>query len=82
MLGGFINWILGIVWNVLGVSLGKGRAAQPKPEAQAAAAETNLATERKANAEVTTAVQAARASDAHIVSDPGSLRDDDGFRRD
>lgn len=60
----------------------RSKSTAPTPEAQAAAAQTQLATEETTNAQVAEAIQATRQSDARLAADPGSLRAPDPDSRD
>ena len=79
-----MDWLLNIIAWVVGKLFGKpaGPSQEAQAAAQAAAAETNLGTEEKANAQVLAATAAGDAADRVAVTDPSSLRLPDPDSRD
>lgn len=53
---------------------GRGECPEAKAAAAAAQAKTELQTQETTNAQVATAIQAQRQSDARLDADPGQLR--------
>lgn len=77
IIGALISWVLGFIFKKPAPLTQEAQQA-----AKAAVAETQLATETTANAQIATAIEAQRQSDARIAADPDSVRSPDPDSRD